>query len=101
MSNPRLGDWIYINGLGWVHKDGSVSSQPPPIKNNNTAIVDLVTEDLLLRKKKGIETYGIPLQAGNGRDALQDLYEELLDACCYLKQAMEERNNALHNSRTS
>jgi hypothetical protein len=42
--------------------------------------------------QKGIQTYGIPLQAFNGRDALQDLYEELLDACCYLKQYIEEQN---------
>jgi len=66
--------------------------QPSPIANDNTPIVDLVMQDLIKRKEKGIKTYGVPLQAGNGRDALQDLYEELLDACCYIKQAMEERN---------
>jgi len=27
----------------------------------------------------------------NGRDALQDAYEEALDLACYLKQAIEER----------
>jgi hypothetical protein len=41
--------------------------------------------------KAGIETYGTPLESHNGRDALQDAYEEALDLACYLKQAMIER----------
>lgn len=67
-------------------------SQPNPVPNQSTPIVHLVMQDLLERKRKGLETYGVALQAFNGRDALQDLYEELLDACCYLKQVMEERD---------
>ncbi len=66
--------------------------QDLPIKNNNPHIADLVCVDIRYRKQKGIETYGTPLQAGNGRDALWDAYEEALDLACYLKQAIEERN---------
>jgi hypothetical protein len=65
--------------------------QPNPVKNNNTAIVDLVVKDMLHRKEVGIERYGVALQSFNGRNALQDLYEELLDACCYIKQVIEEQ----------
>jgi len=56
-------------------------------------IVDLVHRDLEDRKAKGIETYGRPLRAHNGRDALWDAYEEALDLACYLRQAIEEKKN--------
>lgn len=61
--------------------------------NSNPHIADLVIADLRTRKQLGIERYGTALQAHNGRDALRDLYEELLDACIYVKQVMEERDS--------
>lgn len=54
------------------------------------SIFPLVIKDLQEREKAGIETYGESLRANNGRNALQDLYEELLDAALYVKQAMVE-----------
>jgi len=69
-----------------------MKEQPPPKRNDTTPIVDLVKEDLDERMKKGVETYGMPLRAWNGRDALVDAYEEALDLCCYLRQAIAERN---------
>lgn len=47
----------------------------------------------LKRREKGIETYGTPLQPFNGRNAFQDLLDELLDACVYAKQAFLENPN--------
>lgn len=44
------------------------------------------------RERFGILKYGTPVQAGNGRDALVDAYQEALDLCVYLRQAIEERN---------
>lgn len=67
-----------------------MKKQPNPKKNKNPPIVDLVIKDMLSRKKLGKKRYGVYLQAGNGRNALQDAYEEALDLCMYLKQAMEE-----------
>ncbi len=61
-----------------------------PIKNTNPPIVDLVIKDFTSRKKFGKKKYGMYLQAGNGRDALQDAYEEAIDLVCYLKQRLEE-----------
>jgi hypothetical protein len=52
----------------------------------------LVIQDLVVRYKKGIESYGVALKPFNGRDALQDAYEEALDMCLYLRQALEERD---------
>lgn len=72
-----------------------MKKQPVPIKNKRKPIVDLVIKDMKERKKNGIKTYGVALQAFNGRNALQDHYEELLDACCYIKQFMEEERIAL------
>ena len=64
--------------------------QPLPYQNDGAAIQDLVIQDIEDRKVIGIERYGTLLQKNNGRDALQDLYEELLDACMYCKQLLEE-----------
>lgn len=67
------------------------SEQPKPRANNNSHIADLVCVDIRYRKEAGTKKYGVPLQAGNGRDALQDAYEEALDLAQYLRQAIEER----------
>lgn len=69
-----------------------MKEQPAPKRNDTTPIVRMVKADLDERMAKGIETYGMPLRAWNGRDALQDAYEEALDLACYLRQAIEERN---------
>ena len=55
-------------------------------------IADQVIADIKKRKVQGKQKYGVPLRANNGRDALQDLYEELIDATQYIKQEMIERD---------
>jgi len=69
-----------------------IVDQPPPVPNDKPAIVDLVIADMLERKRIGIERYGMPLQPFNGRDALIDWYQELLDAVMYARQMVEERH---------
>lgn len=54
----------------------------------------------LARRQKGIDTYGTPLQPFNGRDARQDLMEEILDACAYARQIHLEEPSPL-NLKTS
>lgn len=66
--------------------------QPPPIKNNLPDIANLVALDIYSRKKMGEEKYGVPLRAYNGRNALKDAYEEALDLCNYLRQALYEKD---------
>ena len=51
-----------------------------------------VIRDLAARKQLGLNRYGSLLQARNGRDALRDLSEELLDAIVYCKQWLEEND---------
>lgn len=67
-------------------------SQPDPIPNEFPPVWDAVIEDMKARDRIGRNRYGTPLQPFNGRDVLQDTYEELLDACVYLKQAIIERD---------
>lgn len=64
---------------------------PAPIQNNNRPIYEMVIEDMKERAEHGKDIYGTYLQSFNGRDGLQDLYEELLDACVYIKQILEEK----------
>lgn len=67
--------------------------QPAPeLRPEQPAIQDLVIADIEARKLVGLERYGTLLKAHNGRDALMDAYQEALDLCQYLRQAIEERN---------
>jgi hypothetical protein len=56
----------------------------------SSKIHDLVSNDMIDRNRVGISKYGTPLQPHNGRDALLDAYQELLDLVVYMKQAMIE-----------
>lgn len=66
--------------------------QQLPVVNEYPAIQDLVIADIEERREIGISRYGTALQPFNGRDALRDLYEELLDGASYVKQVMVERD---------
>ena len=57
---------------------------------NRQEVLPLVLADLDARVRKGAAEYGEPLTTHNGRNALQDAYEEILDTALYLKQAILE-----------
>lgn len=67
-----------------------VREQEPP-KDSSGDVWFLVLEDMEQRRVDGIAKYGKPVQPGNGREALIDAYQEALDLCMYLRQAIEER----------
>jgi len=67
------------------------TDQPLPIHNANEYVQEMVITDLHARMQHGIRKYGTALQAGNGRDMLQDAYEEVLDLAVYLRGEIEER----------
>lgn len=67
--------------------------EPPPKPNNLPSMHDLVMKDMAERKQFGFAKYKVLLQPFNGRDPLKDLYEEILDAAVYIRQAMWERDN--------
>lgn len=64
---------------------------PVSVMNHRARVMPLVLADLEARIAKGAKDYGEPLTTHNGRDALWDAYEEALDLCLYLRQAIEER----------
>ncbi|MEH1786913.1 MAG: hypothetical protein V7L23_15375 [Nostoc sp.] len=68
-----------------------MQQQPNPQLNNSQPIIFHVKEDLDARYRQGLIVYGKPLQQNNGRDMLQDLYEEILDAAMYVKGEILER----------
>lgn len=65
--------------------------EPAPKATTGRPVWELVIEDMRERDRMGRAKYGVPLQAHNGRDPLVDLYQELLDAAVYVRQALEER----------
>ncbi len=70
--------------------------QPDPTPNASRPVWELVIEDMQARDRLGRARYGTPLQAHNGRDALQDAYEEVLDLAAYLRQAIAERDGEVN-----
>ena len=69
--------------------------QPDPVSGTGdvwAAVIDRTTDERLLalyraRREQGIERYGVPLQADNGRDHLTDALQEVVDARAYLEAA--------------
>lgn len=66
--------------------------QPLPTPNDFRDIQSMVIDDIGKRRSVGIERYGTALQPFNGRKTLRDIYEELLDVACYMKQRMVEED---------
>lgn len=72
-----------------------LDAQPDPVRGTGdvwAAIIEQTTDERLLalyraRREQGIERYGVPLQADNGRDHLADALAEVVDAVCYLAAA--------------
>jgi len=90
---------------------GIISPEPDPMPNGGIAVWNKVIEfinekdfkdemivvsnkiisDMKERNQFGIEKYGTPLQAFNGRNSLIDAYQELLDGMVYIEQSYIER----------
>lgn len=91
------------------HLRNRPGDQPLPTPANGPGMHDLVIADLReqagtiwpsiiremeARRDVGLQRYGQPLQAGNGRDALRDLIEECLDGLVYARQVRVEATEA-------
>lgn len=64
--------------------------QPLPKPGRDDVQKALITA-IELRREVGISRYGSPLMTHNGRDALQDAWEEAVDLATYLTQVRMER----------
>lgn len=75
--------------------------QPLPVVNDQEFVHDRVAAALLARKEIGIERYGTGLQPYNGRFALRDAYEEILDLTVYFQQHIDEQTPAAAVANTA
>lgn len=67
--------------------------QPQPQREQGKPdIWALVIADMHRRDEFGRRKYGGPLQPHDGRDNLADVYQELLDACAYMRKLIYERD---------
>jgi hypothetical protein len=71
-------------------REPALCAQPQP-ESDMFDLWPLVVKDMEDRDKLGRARYGIPLRPQNGRDALVDAYQEVLDLSVYLRQEIEER----------
>lgn len=76
-------------------KTSEFDSQPKPIPNNEKPVWEAVIEDFKKRDELGFKKYKTRLQAFNGRNSIQDCYEEASDLLVYLKQYTIERKEML------
>jgi hypothetical protein len=68
-------------------------NEPEP-SGDGDPVLPYVLLDITKRAEMGVNKYGTLLRAKNGRDALNDLYQELLDSVMYLKQVLMELDSA-------
>jgi hypothetical protein len=64
--------------------------QPLPTAGRE-CVQDRLIDEIRARRELGVQRYGSPLMTHNGRDALQDAWEESIDLAVYLTQMRMER----------
>ncbi len=90
-----MSDEPFWDGVSWMYgpprpPELPIADQPPPVPSTGDVWLQVIA-DMQERRKVGIERYGTPLQPFNGRNAPVDLAQELMDACAYARQWIEER----------
>ena len=73
--------------------------QPLPVINEHPYVQDAVIDYIEKRKQIGISRYGTALQPHNGRDAMRDAFEEVIDLAVYLAQVIIERDGSLFDAQ--
>lgn len=71
--------------------DSKAATPQPPPHSGKLTVIDYVLADMTERAAAGVRKYETHLQTHNGRDALWDAYQEAMDLCMYLRQAILER----------
>jgi hypothetical protein len=99
MNHPSVAEWAASRPwrekpvvFADKHDDGGLTGQPKPT-GDESQVDDqsLVIEDMQARRDYGLRKYGQTHQPYNGRNTLQDLYEELLDAALYTRSLLRAR----------
>jgi len=68
---------------------------PPPKPGKAPATWSLVIRDMRQRDRTGAKKYGVRHQHDNGRNHLQDAYEEALDLAVYLRAEIEKQRRLM------
>lgn len=68
----------------------SAAKNEPSPTGTGKKVIDEVVMDIKARSCMGEKKYGTPLRTFNGRNAMMDLYQELLDSVMYAKQVLME-----------
>lgn len=90
-----------------MDKNNIATTQEPTPVGDGTIVYEIVVQDMIERANMGKERYGTFLRTHNGRAALVDAYQELIDLIFYLRQYMLENeinptdNNAVTERITS
>lgn len=82
-----------------MSKTSGISKQDAPTPGKEI-VLHRVISDLNERAEMGKKLYGSYLMTHNGRSALQDLYEEMMDSIMYLAQILmeiEDKNQDVYN----
>lgn len=103
---PPINLWILVSAREWYKMSDAMTDyryekeaeQQTELFNeidmmNQAAdsVTNDVVKDLRDREQKGRTKYGKYLTANTDEDMLQHLYEELLDAACYIKNEINKR----------
>lgn len=96
LAQIEAGDQAVVERL---RRKGLLEPEPAPVPNTLPAIRDLVIADMRQRDSDGLRKYRTRLRANNGRDSLVDAYQEALDLCVYLRQAIQERDGDCDNCK--
>lgn len=72
---------------------GTAVKQEPIPHGKGVNVQEEVIKDMRERMEFGKAKYGEYLTTFNGRDALKDAYQEVLDLAVYLKQKILEQEN--------
>jgi hypothetical protein len=84
-------DYFSVNDAAVDDVQKFLAEKNIPESGKIVDIAKLVQSDIEQRACVGERKYGVRLQPSNGCDALIDAYQEALDLCMYLRQAIEER----------
>jgi hypothetical protein len=66
--------------------------QPLPTEGDGRDVMTELADRIMDRRAFGVRKYGRHLEPNNGRDVLQDILDEQLDAAAYILQLIMERD---------
>lgn len=92
MADELLSEEYVSNHVAGWYSSLTAAEQPTP-QPGKQVVGDAVLVDIRQRMELGKQRYGTYLETHNGRDALQDAYDEKLDDVFYTKQYMLERED--------